>query len=479
MEVDQSTNLPTSMSLTENGSFTFGTTESACLNFYFDVLQKTPRSSIEYHLHEAWSEDALLTLKLIFQLRDIRKGKGAKIEFHHCLLWLYKRHPLTLIENVQHVAHHGYWKDLGWLIKFIMTGNVSMTTQRTKRVGRLPRNRFARSRYLPVVRPTGNLEEVINQRLRGEISKKSWKSYLSGLTSDAARAVARKRFLILSKEFALNSSRQSKEAKKAARLKVAEQLQELKTKQPKFAALYDKVVQTFANTLKEDKETLVSTNCLPTTALCGKWAPTLNCSIDSNTLLGRNIVRALFPAEGNRRVNETDEAFFDRMKIAYRKVYLNPLREAIKVVEAQMSRNQWDKIEYNRVPSVSMKRNTKNFQKHDQQRFTEYLGQVKSGEKKIASGALLPHEIVSRLMKSSYPSYFWMQRESGGEADPHEQVAELQWKSYVDNLKKSGILESALAVADVSGSMSGTPMEVSIGKLIIVLYFFISFIFID
>ena len=474
MEADQSTNLPTSMSLTENGSFTFGTTESACLNFYFDVLQNTPKSSIKSHLGEAWAEDALLTLKLIFQLRDIRKGKGAKIEFHHCLLWLYERHPLTLIENVQYVAQHGYWKDLGWLIKFIMTGNVSMTTERTKRVGRRSQNRFQNryaNHYLPAVRPSGNLEEVISQRLKGEISKKSWNIYLSGLNSEDAKAVARKRFLILSKEFALNTSRRAKEAKKAARLKVAEQLQELKTKQPKFAALYDKVVQTFANTLKEDKETLVSTNCLPTTALCGKWAPTLNCSIDSNTLLGRNIVRALFPAEGNRRGNETDEAFFDRMKIAYRKVYLNPLREAIKVVEAQMSRNQWDKIEYNRVPSVSMKRNTKNFQKHDQQRFTEYLGQVKSGEKKIASGALLPHEIVSRLMKSSYPSYFWMQRESGGEADPHEQVAELQWKSYVDNLKKS--LESALAVADVSSSMKGTPMEVSIGKLIIMLYIFI------
>jgi Domain of unknown function (DUF2828) len=315
------------------------------------------------------------------------------------------------------------------------------------------------------------LEEVINQRLKGEITKKSWKKYLTRLNS-GAKKVARKRFEILSKEFELNISRRAKEAKKAARLEVAKQLQELKTKQPKFAALYDKVVQTFANTLKEDKETLVSTNCLPTTALCGKWAPTLNCSIDSHTLLGKNIVRALFPAEGNHRVDETEKSFFDRIKIAYRKEYLIPLREAIKVVEAQMSRKQWDKIEYNRVPSVSMKRNTKNFQKHDQQRFTEYLGQVFAGEKKIASGALLPHEIVSRLMKPSY-YYFRMQRgNKRGVDDQSEQVAELQWKSYVDNLKKSGVLDSALAVADVSGSMMGTPMEVSIGKLIIVLYFF-------
>jgi Domain of unknown function (DUF2828) len=196
MAADQSTDFPTSMSLTENGSFTFGTTESACLNFYFDVLQDTPSSAIESHLDEAWAEDALLTLKLIFQLRDIRKGKGTKIEFHHCLLWLYEHHPLTLIENVQYVAQHGYWKDLGWLIKFIMTGNVSMTTERLKRVGH---------RFQPDRNATGNLEEVINQRLKGEISKKSWNRYLGGLNSDA-KVEARKRFQILCKEFALNNS---------------------------------------------------------------------------------------------------------------------------------------------------------------------------------------------------------------------------------------------------------------------------------
>lgn len=37
---------------------------------------------------------------------------------------------------------------------------------------------------------------------------------------------------------------------------------------------------------------------------------------------------------------------------------------------------------------------------------------------------------------------------------------ELQWLSYVSNLKKSGTLSNALAVCDVSGSMSGLPMQV-------------------
>lgn len=41
-----------------------------------------------------------------------------------------------------------------------------------------------------------------------------------------------------------------------------------------------------------------------------------------------------------------------------------------------------------------------------------------------------------------------------------QQTMELQWKSYVTNLKKSGTLSSALSVCDVSGSMSGEPMQV-------------------
>lgn len=46
--------------------------------------------------------------------------------------------------------------------------------------------------------------------------------------------------------------------------------------------------------------------------------------------------------------------------------------------------------------------------------------------------------------------------------DAKRQTMELQWKSYVTNLKKSGTLSSALSVCDVSGSMAGQPMEVSL-----------------
>ena len=38
---------------------------------------------------------------------------------------------------------------------------------------------------------------------------------------------------------------------------------------------------------------------------------------------------------------------------------------------------------------------------------------------------------------------------------------ELQWKDYIAKLKASGMLSSALAIADVSPSMEGLPMQVA------------------
>jgi hypothetical protein len=363
---------PESLTLTENLSFTHSTTKSECLNLFFDVLQRTRKSVIESHLHAAWHEDPLLTLKIIFHLRDIRKGKGARKEFYHCMLWLYNNHFPTFKKNLHNVARHGYWKDLGLLIMFVSTGNVSFKT---------------------------------------------------------------------------NFSHKQKSKKE--QMATVGKVKKLLLQDSQFADFYYEVVNIFVESLKIDQALLNSTRSLPSTALCGKWSPTIGCSVDSHTALGKNIASALFPSYDHRREGETDRAFLSRIFIAYRKEYLIPLRKAIAVPESLMSRNKWNEIDYDRVPSLCMNRNKGHFQKHDQDRFTVFLQDVQSGKKKIASGALLPHKIVAKTMSN--------------ELD--QQVAELQWASYVANLEKHGNLSSALAVADVSPSMKGEPMEVAIGML--------------
>ncbi|CAH8263378.1 unnamed protein product [Arabidopsis lyrata] len=69
----------------------------------------------------------------------------------------------------------------------------------------------------------------------------------------------------------------------------------------------------------------------------------------------------------------------------------------------------------------------------------------------LAAGAVLPHEIIRVL--------------DGGEGG---QVAELQWKQMVDDLKEKGSLRNYIAICDVSGSMNGDSMEVSVALNLLV-----------
>lgn len=70
------------LGLTENQTLTYKKTGSKCLDLFVDVLPSTPRSDLSEYLEAAWGEDALTTLKLVFQLGDARKGKGHLEQLH-------------------------------------------------------------------------------------------------------------------------------------------------------------------------------------------------------------------------------------------------------------------------------------------------------------------------------------------------------------------------------------------------------------
>ncbi|KAK2966033.1 hypothetical protein RJ640_012292 [Escallonia rubra] len=110
-----------------------------------------------------------------------------------------------------------------------------------------------------------------------------------------------------------------------------------------------------------------------------------------------------------------------------------------------MSANEWDALPYNRVASVAMKNYKELFLKHSPERFKEYLENVRKEKAKIVAGALLPREIIKDLKK-----------------EESREVAELQWKRMVDDVAKKGKLSNCIAICDVSGSMDGVPMEVSV-----------------
>ena len=122
-------------------------------------------------------------------------------------------------------------------------------------------------------------------------------------------------------------------------------------------------------------------------------------------------------------------------------------RKMLELPEVFMSANEWDKVNYSRVASICMANNAKHFLYHDEVRFGAFLKDVKTGKAKIASSALLPHEFVGKCLYSR---------------GLLTETQELQWNDLVQRMKEKGSFENCLAVCDVSGSMTGTPLEAAI-----------------
>ena len=186
-----------------------------------------------------------------------------------------------------------------------------------------------------------------------------------------------------------------------------------------------KIAEMFSKQLLEDYAAMQEGKPV---SLCAKWAPTENCKHDKKFSATKIICKAL-------GVNMEQ----------YRKRFISPLREYINIVERFMCSNKWSEITYSKVPGNAMNKLKKAFAKHDKERFDEYLAKLEKGETKINATTVEPHDLVRQFMRGS-----------------GDQVAEEQWKEVVKRVEKLGTVEHALAVCDVSGSMSGTPMEVSV-----------------
>lgn len=122
----------------------------------------------------------------------------------------------------------------------------------------------------------------------------------------------------------------------------------------------------------------------------------------------------------------------------YRKL-LSGMRKYIDVVERKMSSNEWEDIDYEKVPSKASINYNSAFLRHDGSRRREFLEDVVRGEKKINSSTLYPYEIIEQLS---------IRNHSLGSPDRLAILA--QWKN-LPNVLESG--ESTIVVMDSSGSM--------------------------
>lgn len=152
------------------------------------------------------------------------------------------------------------------------------------------------------------------------------------------------------------------------------------------------------------------------------------------------------------------------------KAYRKLLAGNTSVVETKMCAKQWGAINYSHVPSQAAKNYRTAFFRNDEERYKAYVEALTSGNPnvKINAGAIHPHEIIAPLT-AHVRTQNWMegahgvlaQNVLGNISTPliEQQALEAQWKALPDYMPKG---RKVLPVVDVSGSMSGLPMQVAL-----------------
>lgn len=153
--------------------------------------------------------------------------------------------------------------------------------------------------------------------------------------------------------------------------------------------------------------------------------------------------------ETKKLAKKTRKAF-NMTASEYRKL-LSYGREKTKVLERLMSANEWNKIDFSKIPSKAGLIYRNAFARRDILA-KKYEAFAKDKNTKVNAEVLYPHDIARKALN-------WeMQRK---DLDNPER---LMLQKYWDNLKDfyNGREENGIAVVDVSGSMNGTPMEAAV-----------------
>jgi len=174
-----------------------------------------------------------------------------------------------------------------------------------------------------------------------------------------------------------------------------------------------------------------------TPSLLAKWLKSENTSSHESQMLAKKT-----------------RQYFNMTSREYRKT-LSILRERIRVLERLMSAGRWDEIEFDKIPSRAGLIYKNAFARHDIERMKAGAAQsyedfAKDKNTKVNAEALYPYEVVERAFRAA--------------RKPLDDTDRLMVNKYWDGLRDvmNGYAFNGLAIADVSGSMSGTPMNVAI-----------------
>ena len=118
----------------------------------------------------------------------------------------------------------------------------------------------------------------------------------------------------------------------------------------------------FAEQLKKDLKNLEENGEI---SLCAKWVTNAN---KTNTI---KLARFLF--------NNEIKNYHER----YRKEYLIPLRNKLDLVETKICKNNWDDVDYSKIPAGALHFYKKIFKKKDNFKYLTFLDDVSKNKKKL------------------------------------------------------------------------------------------------
>ena len=172
-------------------------------------------------------------------------------------------------------------------------------------------------------------------------------------------------------------------------------------------------------------------------SLCAKWSPSLQGAHDKKFGIARLIAQEMGLAGPHR--------FWQR---SYRQM-LAAMRAQLRVVERDMCARLWEQIKLDHVPSVAMNRYKKCFKKHLPEAYEAWKVRIVKGEGKVNASQIMPHELVT-------------------DAQLRNDLTQLQWQALREHARSKGSLAGTIPISDVSGSMAGIPMDVSIALGILI-----------
>jgi hypothetical protein len=131
---DSPTPPPDGMIIGENGALAWDGTNDEAVNFFFNVVNSSPMEEVLQLLDASWNKDPELTLRLVFQLGNVREGgKMETVHFRHCLAWLWRNHPETVLLNLRSIQINTYLKDLLQILEIAMYPTCIEDTETKKR----------------------------------------------------------------------------------------------------------------------------------------------------------------------------------------------------------------------------------------------------------------------------------------------------------------------------------------------------------